>query len=193
MTECSQEVPLFPLHTVLFPGGPVSLRIIEPRYLAMVSRCLKQKIGFGVVLISPGSGAGSVGLEHMGTLARIHDWGPLKDGLLGVTALGEKRFWIESMEEAKDGLTLAEVKPVPEKEAVQLPGRYRHLAQILAQLLPQLPRPWRLVTPAMNDAAWVGCRLAELLPVSPVEKQRLLEMDDPVQRLAEIGDYFEAT
>ena len=84
-------LPLFPLNTVLFPGGPLSLRIFEPRYLDMVRRCLKERGGFGVVLILEGLEAGVVGrVADTGTSARIVDFDTLPDGLLGIVCVGER-------------------------------------------------------------------------------------------------------
>ncbi|MDQ2069574.1 LON peptidase substrate-binding domain-containing protein [Natronospira bacteriovora] len=192
MSETHQTLPLFPLHTVLFPGGPVSLRVFEPRYLAMVSRCLKQDSGFGVVLIRSGQETGASRIHAVGTVARIRDWDRLEDGLLGITALGERRFRLHGVDRQSDGLHIGRISLWPKPEAkVAVPGDHRHLVQVLEQVLPRLPAAWRLVTPAMDDAEWVGFRLAELLPVSLVEKQQLLEMNDPLDRLTEISRYFE--
>ena len=83
------EVPLFPLHTVLYPGGPLPLRVFEARYLDMISHCLKSETNFGVVLIREGKETGPVTMHEVGTLARITDWYQGSDGLLGVTAIGE--------------------------------------------------------------------------------------------------------
>jgi hypothetical protein len=88
-------LPLFPLHTVLFPGGPLALRIFEPRYLDMVRRCMKEHKSFGVVTIFEGAEAGAVArLATLGTCARIVDFDPLPDGLLGITCIGEERVRI---------------------------------------------------------------------------------------------------
>ena len=93
-------LPLFPLHTVLFPGGLLPLRIFESRYLDMISDCLRNDRGFGVCLISAGREVGD-GAEcfDVGTLARIQDWDSTPDGLLGIIARGEQRF--DSLDELK--------------------------------------------------------------------------------------------
>lgn len=183
MTQSVDRIPLFPLNTVLFPGGPVSLRIFEARYLDMVSRCMKEGSGFGVVLIRSGSETGAADVQGIGTPARIRDWDQLEDGLLGITALGEGRFRIESMEQADDGLHWGTVHWLPEPEPVTLPTEHRPLAEWLERIMPELPEPWRFVTPAYDDATWVGYRMAELLPIEMSDKQKLLAMDDPLERL----------
>ena len=88
-----EEVPLFPLNTVLFPGGPLPLRIFETRYTDMVRRCLRTESPFGVLLIREGVEAGGAAATmQLGTLARIVDFNPMPDGLLGIICRGESRF-----------------------------------------------------------------------------------------------------
>src|SRR5258705_13035588 len=100
---------LFPLDTVLFPGGPLSLRIFEARYLDMVRRCLKEHSAFGVVLILAGAEAGAVSEgADTGTSARLVDFDTLPDGLLGITCVGERRFRVRRRRQQGDGLNLAE-------------------------------------------------------------------------------------
>lgn len=191
METASEKIPLFPLNTVLFPGGPVSLRVFEPRYLDMIGRCMKEDSGFGVVLIHAGKETGPADVHDIGTLARIRDWDQLPDGLLGVTALGAERFRIRSMERESDGLHIGTVEWLPEPGPVPLPTEYRPLAEWLERAIPDLPEPWRFVTPDYNDAGWVGYRLAELLPIEMPGKQKLLAMDDPLERLAIISRVVE--
>ena len=109
MTE-KTELPLFPLHTVLFPGGPVPLRVFETRYLDMVSSCLKGEGDFGVILIEEGSETGPVSLHETGTVARIRDWYQGSDGILGLTVVGERRFRLQSVARQHDGLNVARVR-----------------------------------------------------------------------------------
>ena len=90
------QVALFPLNTVLFPGGPLPLRVFEPRYLDMISRCMKEDAPFGVLLIRDGHEAGPATTHHVGTLARVTDWYQGSDGLLGITAIGTERFRLHS-------------------------------------------------------------------------------------------------
>jgi Lon protease-like protein len=89
---------------VLFPGGPLPLRIFEARYLDMISRCLKTDTPFGVLLIRDGDETGAARTHTVGTLARIVDWYQGSDGLLGVTAAGEQRFRLLDVGIQPDGL-----------------------------------------------------------------------------------------
>jgi Lon protease-like protein len=100
------QAPLFPLNTVLFPDGPLPLRIFEPRYLDMISGCMKQDKPFGVLLIKDGHEAGPATTHSVGTLARVTDWYQGSDGLLGITAIGTERFRLQSVEQQSDGLNV---------------------------------------------------------------------------------------
>lgn len=177
------KVPLFPLRTVLYPGGPLPLRIFEPRYLDMICNSLKDERPFGVLLIRSGSESGLATTYDVGTLATITDWYQGSDGLLGVTALGGKRFQLLSSEQMPDGLNIGEVEVLPEHEQQALPEEYKPLAQILAGVLDDLGRLYEALDRQYDDAGWVGYRFAEILPISPEEKQSCLETDDPVRRL----------
>ena len=177
------RIPLFPLHTVLFPGGPLPLRIFEARYLDMVSDCLKRDAPFGTLLIREGSETGPATTCEVGTLARITDWYQGSDGLLGITALGEARFRLVAADRRPDGLNTGEVETLPEPVPVPLPEDLRPLARMLESVLDDLGRLYEPLPRRYDDAAWVSYRFAEILPISPDEKQVCLETDDPLARL----------
>jgi uncharacterized protein len=177
------QVPLFPLRTVLYPEGPLPLRIFEPRYLDMVSDCLKNDHRFGVLLIREGSETGAATTYDIGTLARISDWYQGSDGLLGVTAVGEQRFRLLSAERRENGLNIGQIETLPEQAGTALPEEFRPLAQVLGGVLDDLGRLYEAIDRRYDDAAWVGYRFAEILPIPPEEKQACLEADDPLRRL----------
>lgn len=177
------RVPLFPLHTVLYPGGPLPLRIFESRYLDMISACLRNDGRFGVLLIREGSETGSATTYDIGTLARIVDWYQGSDGLLGVTAVGERRFRLESVDRQDDGLNVGHVELLPEDGDLDLPQEYQPLADILANVIGDLGKLYESLDKHFDDAGWVGYRFAEILPISAAEKQSCLETDDPLARL----------
>ena len=177
------EIPLFPLQTVLFPGGPLPLRIFEPRYVDMISRCLKSGVGFGVLLIRSGEDTGPAHMHELGTVATIVDWDQLSDGTLGVVVLGGARFVVRSTRRQDDGLNLGVVDLLEPEPAVPLPERYRDMARLLEGVFEDLGPHYRHVTPDFGDAGWVGCRLAELLPIELEQKQHCLELFDPLKRL----------
>ena len=178
-------IALFPLNIVLFPDGPLPLRIFETRYLDMVRRCMRGDQEFGVVLIREGSEVGSGPAETfaVGTMAKIVDFHQLSDGLLGLSCVGQRRFRIRSRSRQADGLHLAEVDRLAPEPAVAVPARHTRLAQLLKTVLPQLGEVYEGFEMRLEDAAWVGHRLAEILPIAPADKQSCLELDDPIQRL----------
>jgi hypothetical protein len=180
-----REIPLFPLNTVLFPGGPLPLRIFETRYVDMVRRCLREESGFGVVLIRQGAEAGGPArFATVGTDARIVDFSRLDDGLLGLACTGLDRFRVVDSWRAADGLNVARVEDLEPEPAVTLPAAHAHLADALRRVLPELGEAYAHVARRFDDAAWVGYRLAELLPLDLPARQALLEMRDPLERLA---------
>jgi len=188
MTAAS--LPLFPLHTVLFPGGPLSLRIFETRYLDMVRRCLKEQGTFGVVLILEGAEAGAVAtIADIGTSARLVDFDTLPDGLLGVVCVGERRFRVARSWQQPDGLNLAQVDYLPEAAPCALPAELAHLGELLREVLPKLGGVYAHAEAHYEDAGWVGNRWAEILPLEPAEKLSLLELADPLARLEQVAQW----
>ncbi len=185
------EFPIFPLGTVLFPGGPLPLRIFEPRYLDMVSDCLRNERPFGVCLIRSGSEVGEPAEPHRtGTVARIVDWGRDDRGVLTVEAVGETRFRIIGTRTAPDRLLVGECEAVEETRG-EIPTAYRPLARLARTLTERFAPQYRHTPPPPNEdsadaAPWTGYRLAELLPIPMPNRQHLLEMDDPVARLHRI-------
>jgi uncharacterized protein len=182
------ELALFPLSTVLFPGGPLRLRIFEPRYLDMVRHCLKEAGTFGVVLILEGAEAGvAASVADTGTSARLVDFDTLPDGLLGIDCVGEQRFRVRRRWQQGDGLNLAEIDYLPDDPPYALPAELAHLGELLREVLPQLGERYAHVTAHYDDAGWVGNRWAEVLPLTVAEKQQLLELADPLARLEQVA------
>lgn len=179
------SIALFPLNIVLFPDGPLPLRIFETRYVDMVRRCMREGRGFGVALIREGRevGMGETDTYEVGTLATITDFHQLPDGLLGLSCVGQQRFGIQARSRQADGLHLAEVQWLDAEPAVPVPPRHARLPELLRAVLPQLGEVYTGIQMRLDDAAWVGHRLAEILPIPLGDKQSYLEMDDPVERL----------
>jgi Lon protease-like protein len=184
------ELPLFPLNTVLFPRGPLPLRIFETRYVDMVKRCMREGVCFGVVLVQGGSEVGQApGYADIGTSARIIDFNLLQDGLLGITCRGERRFRVLRRWREADGLNMGAVEWIdpPAPAATSVPVEYRHLADLLRRVLPELGDVYAGLEPRYDDADWVGARLIEILPLALGDKQSCLELEDPLERLALIA------
>jgi len=186
------KVPLFPLSTVLYPGGPLPLRVFEPRYLDMISNCLKNDIPFGVLMIKSGTEADPLSTYDIGTLAQIADWYQGSDGVLGITAIGRRRFRLLSSSRAADGLHIGEIELMATGARCTLPDEYRPLANILSGVLDDLGRLYESLDRQYDDASWVGYRFAEILPITPEQKQNCLESDDPVHRLEIMRDVLDS-
>jgi Lon protease-like protein len=186
------DIPLFPLSNVLFPGAPLNLRIFEQRYLDLVRECSRSGSGFGVCLILDGHEVGQPALPAaVGTLARITDFFTLPDGLLGISAEGGERFQVATTRVRDNGLVHGEVRFWPPEPVVQVPPEHGLLATILERLLEQIGTAYARVERArFDDSSWVGFRLGELLPLAQPEKQELLQMTDPVLRLARLQHYI---
>lgn len=186
------RVPLFPLNTVLFPGGPLPLRIFEPRYLTMVSECVKGDSPFGVLLIRDGNETGPATTHEIGTLARITDWYQGSDGLLGVTAIGLQRFRVISSIREASGLNIGTVEILPDEPAVPLPEEYHAMPNILGGVLDDLGRLYEPLERHMDDASWVTSRFVEILPIGLEQKQLCLESSDPIERLRIVQELLDA-
>ncbi|RDS80612.1 LON peptidase substrate-binding domain-containing protein [Dyella psychrodurans] len=186
----SLEVPLFPLNTVLYPGGQLQLRIFEPRYLDLVRECTRTGSSFGICLILEGSEVGAPARPAaVGTLASITDFGHRADGLLGIATEGGQRFRVLRTRVRSDGLLRGDVELWPTEGAQQVPVEFALLPTILERLIETMGPQWRAAPrSSYDDAGWVGFRLAELLPLAGEEQQQLLEMTDPLQRLAVLRD-----
>lgn len=180
------DVPLFPLETVLFPGGGLELRVFEPRYLALVRECTREGRPFGVCLILDGQEAGMPATPvAVGCLARIIDFFSTEEGLLGIRAEGQRRFRVEQARVRDDGQLRANLSCWPDEPSVEIPAEFGLLETILQRLIEPLAG---ITTAGHDDASWVSFRLAEALPLDPGERQYLLEMTDPIERLAWLRD-----
>ena len=181
----TRTLPLFPLGSLVFPGGPLPLRIFEPRYVNLVKRCMQTDSGFGVVLLFRGNEAGTAEATTagIGTEVRIIDFDRLPDGLLGITCRGQQRFRILRAWREADGLNMAEVQDLPAPPIITIPADLRFLAEILERVMPELGEDYAALEAHYDDAQWVSCRLAEVLAMETFERQALLELDDPLDRL----------
>ncbi|EIL93930.1 LON peptidase substrate-binding domain-containing protein [Rhodanobacter spathiphylli] len=184
------EVPLFPLPAVLFPAGKLQLRIFEPRYIDLVRECTRYGTGFGVCLILQGQETGAPAVPAaIGTMAHIHDFNTDESGLLGIMATGGRRFRVARSRARSDGLLRGEVEIWPDEPTVEVPVEFALLQSILERLIETMAPHWRdAPRAAYEDASWLGLRLAELLPLDVAEQQGMLELTDPLLRLAELRD-----
>jgi|UniRef100_UPI0035AE5575 Lon protease-like protein len=199
------QLPLFPLQTVLFPGGVLPLRIFEVRYLDLIQRCQKEGAPFGVVCLTQGSevrqapAAGEAApaevFHAIGTLAHIEMYERPQPGLMLIRCRGGRRFRLLRSEQMKHGLWTGEAEYLADDPVVPVPpdlvpvrvGLQRLLQHMQAQAQPgdelpiQPPLQW-------DDCGWVAHRWCDILPVSPQLKQQFLAVDNPLIRLELVGD-----
>ncbi|SEJ18233.1 MULTISPECIES: LON peptidase substrate-binding domain-containing protein [unclassified Variovorax] len=201
-------LPLFPLGTVLYPGGLLPLRIFEVRYLDMIGKCRKADLPFGVVSLTSGSEVRKAGAEAesfaaVGTLASIREFESPQSGLLQIECVGTQRFRIRSTELQKHGLWIAEVDPVADDVALEIPDDLKHTATALQRLIDTLEERRRAEGEAvrlpigepyrLGDCGWVANRWCELVPMQLELRQRLMELDSPLMRLELVSDLLART
>lgn len=183
------DIPLFPLNSVLFPDGTLSLRIFERRYLDLVRDCARNDVRFGVCLILHGREAGEPAVPAaVGTLAHIVDFYTTDDGLLGIRAGGGARFRVARTRVRDNGLVHGEVQFWPDESRVEVPPEFSLLPTILERLLEKQESSF--ARSSLDDASWVGFRLAETLPLENRERQHLLQITDPLERLQRLMHYL---
>lgn len=172
------DLPLFPLGTVLFPGGLLPLRLFEQRYLEMAKACLRDSAPFGVCLIREGSEVGAPALpEPVGCTARIVQWDMQQLGVLQIVAQGLARFRIVERRLQQDGLARATVEPLPIEADADVPARLAACRRLLERVVAERGEDSFAMPLRFDSCAWVGARLAEILPLPGPVKQRLLELD----------------
>jgi hypothetical protein len=192
------RLPLFPLQAVLFPGGLLSLKVFEARYLDLIGACLRAQAPFGVVCLAQGGEVGpnpkGVRIENTGVFARIDDVDSEQQGILRVRCTGTQRFLVTGTPtQQADGLWLAPVASIADDErATPLPAMQATvdaLAQAAAALKGKGPLPFHEPL-QLDDAGWVANRWCELLPISLAAKQKLMELDDPTLRLKLVDEFL---
>jgi hypothetical protein len=189
----SLEIPIFPLRTVLFPGGLLPLKIFEQRYLDMTKACIRDASPFGVCLLREGAEVGAPAVPYpIGCTALIREWDMPHLGLFHLLCRGESVFRIAEHWAAKNGLLYGLVELQDASSPRPLAPPYRPLAELLAKIIDKVgtdnfPAPVRL-----DDADWVACRLAEVLPLEAEFKQQMLELSDPQARLERLRTFLQS-
>ena len=181
-----QRAHIFPLNTVLFPGGALPLKIFEQRYIEMTKVCLSEDRQFGVCLIKEGRETGTPAVpQDIGCLARIAHWDMPQLGVFHLQVEGTRRFRIVRSDVEKNGLISAAIECLPDDSAVA--PEETLCSDVLKAIIDKIgadrfPAPHRF-----DDAAWIGYRLSEVLPISLGTKLELLRMTDPQARLSELS------
>ncbi len=200
-TLTRSKIPLFPLGTVLFPDGVIALKIFEARYLDMIKQCLREKTEFGVVSIIKNSDSNeedvSLYFSEIGTLAQIEDFDPVQPALYMTKSFGTQRFKLLSSQQEANGLWIGEIALLENDPVTPIPQEHQKAAKLLDEiisviqsqdLLDDAPfkKPFKV-----DDCGWVSNRLAELLPISLIQKNHLLAQTNPRIRLDLISEIIE--
>jgi hypothetical protein len=184
MTERREDVPLFPLNTVLFPGGLLPLRVFEQRYLEMAKACLRDETPFGVCLIREGAEVGAPAThEDVGCLAHVTQWDMQQLGLLQLVAQGGRRFRVIERRVRADGLILAGVELLAEEADAPVAEKFGACRQLLERIVAEHGERLFAKPFLLDSSAWVAARLAEVLPLPADTRQTLLELGDGPRRL----------
>ena len=207
------SLPLFPLGTVLFPGGLLPLRIFEMRYLSMIGKCHSTGAPFGVVTLTQGAevrqpdpnspggdGFAQETFQRVGTLASITEFTVPQAGLMMIRCTGLQRFEINSSDQLKHGLWTANVTLLDPDLAVPIPSDLQNVATALSNVIDSLKarqspaEPLQVPTPQqLNDCAWVANRWCELLPLPAMVRHQLMALDNPLVRLELVSDVLQRT
>ena len=204
------SLPLFPLGTVLYPGGLLPLRIFEVRYLDMIGKCHKLGAPFGVVALTQGSEVqrpsdgpsgdafANEAFHTVGTLATITEFSVPQAGLMVIRCTGAQRFCVTRSEKLKHGLWVADVERLPNDQVIRIPPDLQAVSNALGNLIKSLrtrdvPEEQMLLQPPylLDDCGWVANRWCELLSLPLAHKQRLMELDNPLLRLELVSDMLE--
>lgn len=203
------QLPLFPLNTVLYPGGSLQLQIFEVRYLDLMGKCHKTGAPFGVVSLTQGSevrradpqapsgdGFANEAFVDIGTLATITEFSSPQPGLMVLRCTAGERFRITQRSRLKHGLWVADVQSLPADLPTPVPDDLRLVSQALRNLIESLQErgaslPAPLLPPyRLDDCGWVANRWCELLQLPPELKQSLMQLDNPLLRLELVGDFL---
>lgn len=189
------DLPIFPLNTVLFPQGVLPLRVFERRYMDMVRDCMKADAGFGICLIVSGSEVGGVATpEDVGCLARITDWDMQEVGMLHIRTRGERRFRIVQRRAGPDKLLRADVEWIEEDPPTPVEPVYAGCVSLLKRIVTEMQAkggPLPIAEPfRYEDAGWLSNRLCEILPISARAKQKLMELEDAPTRLSLVYQFL---
>jgi uncharacterized protein len=189
-----QPLPIFPLRTVLFPGGLLPIKIFEQRYIDMAKECLAGDRAFGVCLLTRGEEVAVAGTHQefatIGTLARIVRWDMPQLGILHVTTEGGTRFQVQRHHVEANSLAVADVMMLAPEPAVAIGDDYQPLARLLELIAGRIGAESFPAEPRYDDGSWVGYRLAEVLPLPLHIKQTMLEVNDAGVRLRVLRDFL---
>jgi len=185
------SLALFPLQTVVFPGGLLPLRVFEPRYMDMVTQAIAERAAFGICAIREGRDV-DVTAKHytLGTRVHVMDWDMPQPGILHIQTQALERFVVRSSHSEPNGLRIGEVDDVSPEPAMEVPAELTLGAEVLYQIINELGADKFAQPHDYNNATWISYRLSEVLPLKLSVRQNLLEMNDSIARLTILTDFL---
>ena len=185
------SLALFPLQTVVFPGGLLPLRVFEPRYMDMVTQAIAERAAFGICAIREGRDIDMAAKYYtLGTRVHVMDWDMPQPGILHIQTQALERFVVRSSHSEASGLRIGEVDDVSAEPAIVLPEELTLAAEVLYQIINELGTDKFTQPHDYNNATWVSYRLSEVLPLKLSVRQNLLEMNDSIARLTILTDFL---
>jgi hypothetical protein len=185
------RLPLFPLNTVVFPGGRLPLKVFEQRYLDMIKQAIADNTPFGICAIREGTETGTPAVPYpIGTCVRVTDWDMPQPGILHIETQAQERFVIRSVHTELSGLLIGAVEGVSSESAAAIPDELELAVEILRHIIDEYGDVHFPLPHDLGNAAWVGYRLSEVLPLKLSIKQNLLEMNDSVMRLRILTEFL---
>jgi uncharacterized protein len=197
------DLPLFPLHTVLFPDGLLPLKIFEARYLDMARDCLREKTPFGVCMLKSGGEVAQPDEpsvpESVGCLAEIEECDVETFGMLLIRARGTRRFRLLSHRTEPSGLLVGMAEPLPDDmplEGNQHLAKFGACAEVLERIIATIRERDQASLPfaepfRLEDPSWVSNRLSEVLPIALRARQKLMELPDAGARIDVVHHYMQ--
>jgi len=185
------QLPIFPLNTVLYPGGLLPLKIFEQRYLEMTKACLRDAAPFGVCRIREGLEVGSPAVpEPVGCTAIIAEWEMPHLGVFHLKGRGQQAFRILEKTTQRDGLIRAEVELLEDAPGNLPPDALQLCRQVLEQIVNRVGSDYFFAPLDFDNPRWVSYRLAEVLPLGMEDRQALLEARDDSDRLGRLRAFL---
>lgn len=193
----SKKLPIFPLESLVFPGGLLALRIFETRYIDMVRECMRKKTSFVITANQRLEDTNNIAQPHnIGTRVEIIDFEQLSDGLLGITVHGQHKVDIKDISPQSDKLLIGKTHKTPEDSQESIPEDFALLSDVLKQMFPEIQTHYgdsakQYLIENYQDASWVSSRLVEVLPMDIQMKIELLRMEDAGERVRVIYEALE--
>ena len=179
------DIPVFPLKSIILPGGQFPLRIFERRYLDMIRDSLKTNSGFVIALTKKDADYIS-SVHDYACYVEIVDWSQLDGGLLGITVEGKSLVTLSNCKLDETNLLRGNAQQIKSSIDHLIPQKYQILSKFYRKIYPEIKAYIFHNKSKYNDANWIGFRLIECLPIEISDKADLIATNEPLDRLEKI-------